>query len=173
MEISSGAKAHRIFARHSARLKPCPFKCEGYFKGSLLLSNPRAASGAMSTSCGAASPVAAKASQNMVLQKGQAAAMVCAPVATSSAARLWLTRSLVSSPRKARPPPTPQQKLRSRLRCRLELNTSRSPRPRPGLPVLHNAMPSASLSHRPCRASLSQEVRSWRVPVWGASTDPR
>ena len=31
----------------------------------------------MSSSCGAASPVAARASRNMVLQKGQAVAMVC------------------------------------------------------------------------------------------------
>jgi len=39
----------------------------------------------------------------MVLQKGQAVPMVCAPVATSSLARAWLTRSPVSSPRNARP----------------------------------------------------------------------
>ena len=78
--------------------------------------SPRATSCAMSTSCGGASPVAARASRNMVLQKGHAVAMVVAPVATSSAARLWLTLWPDSSPRNARPPPAPQQKLRSWLR---------------------------------------------------------
>src|ERR1017187_8851841 len=70
----------------------------------------------MSSNCGAASPLVAKASRSIVLQKGHAVAMVFAPVATSSAARTWLTRSPVSSPRKERPPPAPQQKLRSWLR---------------------------------------------------------
>ena len=61
--------------------------------------------------------MAVRASRNMVLQKGQAVATVCAPVAASSRARTWLTRaSPFSSPRKASPPPAPQQKLRSWLR---------------------------------------------------------
>ena len=52
----------------------------------------------------------------MVLQNGQAAPTMSAPVATSSLARAWLTRLPVSSPRNTRPPPAPQQKDRSRAR---------------------------------------------------------
>src|ERR1700721_376631 len=48
----------------------------------------RAVSWAMSNSCGAVPLVAESASRNMVLQKGQAVAMVEAPVATSSLARV-------------------------------------------------------------------------------------
>ena len=74
----------------------------------------RAVSWAMSSSCGGVSAgIAVRASRNIVLQKGQAVPTILAPVATSSLARTWLTRSPVSSPRKARPPPAPQQKLRS------------------------------------------------------------
>src|ERR1019366_2172727 len=78
----------------------------------------RAVSWAISRSWGGvASPeMAGRASRNMVLQKGQAVATVLAPVAASSRARTWETRSPVSSPRKASPPPAPPQKLRSWLR---------------------------------------------------------
>src|SRR5712691_10756749 len=68
---------------------------------------------AISSSLGGASDTAASASRNIVLQNGQAAPTTLAPVATSSFARAWLTRSPFSSPRNASPPPAPQQKLRS------------------------------------------------------------
>src|SRR5487761_1328365 len=73
----------------------------------------RAVNWAMSSNCGGASPIADSASRNIVLQNGQAVPTICAPVPASSAARTWLTRSPLSSPRKASPPPAPQQKLRS------------------------------------------------------------
>ena len=47
----------------------------------------------MSNNFGGAGETADRASRNMVLQNGQAAATVPAPVAASSRARLWLTRS--------------------------------------------------------------------------------
>src|SRR6185312_9588582 len=78
-----------------------------------IVGNARAVNCAISSNCGGASPIDESASRNIVLQNGQAVPTIFAPVATSSAARTWLTRSPVSSPRKARPPPAPQQKLRS------------------------------------------------------------
>ena len=55
----------------------------------------RAVSWAMSSSWGGCSltgVIAVRASRNMVLQKGQAVAMVSAPVAASSRARTWEMR---------------------------------------------------------------------------------
>src|SRR5215467_10399023 len=60
----------------------------------------------MSSSFGGFGETAVSASRNMVLQKGHAAATISAPVAASSRARLWLTRSPFSSPKNASPPPS-------------------------------------------------------------------
>src|ERR1700687_1155446 len=65
---------------------------------------------AMSSSFGGVFEIPESASRNMVLQNGQAAPMTVAPVATSSSARVTLTRCPDSSPRNASPPPAPQQK---------------------------------------------------------------
>src|SRR5258708_28434978 len=67
----------------------------------------------MSSSFGGVFEIPESASRNIVLQNGQAAPTTVAPVATSSSARVTLTRCPASSPRNASPPPAPQQQERS------------------------------------------------------------
>ena len=80
----------------------------------------RARSAQCPASCGGASLVAASASRNMVLQNGQAVPTTSAPGSHQFLRATWLTRSPVSSPRNASPPPAPQQKLRSRDTWRID-----------------------------------------------------
>ena len=78
--------------------------------------NDAAAICAISSNMGGVGETAVSASRNIVLQNGQAVPTMSAPVADNFFTLLWLTRSPVSSPKNAKPPPAPQQKLRSRVR---------------------------------------------------------